>query len=156
MLLSTFAVFSCSDKDNEVSASADRLMRPQFRTRYTVSAGSSDPDLCAVRNLNSIFLSWSIIQDAEAYQLRISTEQKVNKGEEAWENPENVLIDTFLDILIFNMNICNSKFFNVFLCDFCKVLSDFICKYIAFRTYNISKIKGNCTSTGSGINNTVT
>ena len=96
MLLSTFAVFSCSDKDNEVSASADRLMRPQFRTRYTVSAGSSDPDLCAVRNRNSIFLSWSIIQDAEAYEIKISTQQKVNAGEEAWENPDNILIDTIL------------------------------------------------------------
>ena len=118
MLLSTFAVFSCSDKDNEVSASADRLMRPQFRTRYTVSAGSSDPDLCAVRNLNSIFLSWSLIQDAEAYELKISTEQKVSKGEEAWENPENVLIDTILPayrdtLLLTNMSYSTSYRFAI-------------------------------------------
>lgn len=96
MLLSTFAIFSCSDDDNLASENADRLMRPQFRTRYTVSAGSSDPDLCEVRNLNSVFLSWSKIRDAYAYEIKISTQQKVANGEEAWENPDNVLIDTIL------------------------------------------------------------
>ena len=94
-LISTFAVFSCSDSD-DVDASADRLMRPQFRTRYTVSAGSSDPDLCECRNLNSIFLSWSMINDAESYEIKMSTQQKVSGGEESWENPDNILLDTIV------------------------------------------------------------
>lgn len=96
MLLSTFAIFSCSD-DDSFSASADRLMRPQFRTRYTVSAGSSDPDLCALRGRNTIFLSWSKIRDAVGYEIKVSTQGKVANGEEAWENPENVLQDIIVD-----------------------------------------------------------
>ena len=91
MLLSAFAVYSCKDDDNSYAESADRLMRPQFRTRYTVSAGSSDPDLCALRNRNSIFLSWSLVDGAEGYEIKVSTQQKVNTGEEAWEDPANVL-----------------------------------------------------------------
>lgn len=91
MLLTTFAVFSCKDDDDKVSASADRLMRPQFRTRYTVSAGSNDPDLCQLRNRNTIFLAWSLVSDASGYEIKVSTQQKVANGEEAWENPDNVL-----------------------------------------------------------------
>ena len=91
MLLSAFAIYSCKDDDNGYSESADRLMRPQFRTRYTVSAGSSDPDLCALRGRNSIFLSWSLVDGASAYEIKVSTQQRVNTGEEAWENPDNVL-----------------------------------------------------------------
>ena len=91
MLLTVFTVFSCKDDDDNVSASADRLIRPQFRTRYTVSAGSSDPDLCALRGRNSIFLSWSLVDDAAGYEVKVSTQQKVSDGEEAWENPDNVL-----------------------------------------------------------------
>ena len=94
ILLSAFAVYSCKDNDNSYSESADRLIRPQFRTRYTVSAGSSDPDLCALRGRNSIFLSWSLVNDASAYEIKMSTQQKVNTGEEAWENPDNIL-ETF-------------------------------------------------------------
>jgi len=91
MLLSAFTVYSCKDNDNSYSESADRLIRPQFRTRYTVSAGSSDPDICALRGRNSIFLSWSLVNDATAYEIKMSTQQKVNTGEEAWENPDNIL-----------------------------------------------------------------
>lgn len=90
-LLTAFTVYSCKDDDKSFSESADRLMRPQFRTRYTVSAGSSDPDLCALRNRNSIFLSWSLVDDAAGYEVKVSTQQKVSGGEEAWENPDNVL-----------------------------------------------------------------
>jgi hypothetical protein len=97
MLLSAFAVYSCKDDDNSYAESADRLIRPQFRTRYTVSAGSSDPDLCALRGRNSIFLSWSLVKDAAGYEIKVSTQQKVNTGEEAWENPENVLQTYTLD-----------------------------------------------------------
>ena len=65
-----------------------------------------------------LYLSWSTIQDAEAYQLRISTEQKVSKGEEAWENPENVLIDTILPayrdtLLLTNMSYSTSYRFAI-------------------------------------------
>ena len=91
MLLSAFAVYSCKDDDNSYSESADRLIRPQFRTRYTVSAGSSDPDLCALRGRNTIFLSWSLVNGATGYEVKVSTQQKVSGGEEAWEKPENVL-----------------------------------------------------------------
>ena len=91
MLLSTFAIFSCSDDDNLASENADRLMRPQFRTRYTVSAGSSDPDICDVKGLNTIFLSWSKVRDAVGYEIKVSTQQKVAGGEAAWENPDNIL-----------------------------------------------------------------
>lgn len=97
MLLSAFAIYSCKDSDDDVSASADRLMRPQFRTRYTVSAGSSDPDLCALRGRNTIFLSWSLVDDAAGYEIKVSTQQKVNGGEEAWETPGNVLYTYTLD-----------------------------------------------------------
>lgn len=98
MLLSSFAIFSCSDDDMGLaSENADRLMRPQFRTRYTVSAGSSDPDLCALRNRNTIFLSWSKVRDAVAYEIKVSTQGKVANGEEAWENPDNVLQDIIVD-----------------------------------------------------------
>ena len=91
MLLTTFAVFSCKDDNNGYSESADRLIRPQFRTRYTVSAGSSDPDLCALRGRNSIFLSWSLVNGATGYEIKLSTQMKVNTGEEAWENPDNII-----------------------------------------------------------------
>lgn len=91
MLLSAFAVYSCKDDDNSYSESADRLMRPQFRTRYTVSAGSSDPDICDLRNRNTIFLSWSLVDNATGYEIKVSTQQKVNTGAEAWENPDNIL-----------------------------------------------------------------
>jgi hypothetical protein len=91
MLLTAFSVYSCKDDDDSYSASADRLIRPQFRTRYTVQAGSSDPDLCALRGKNSIFLAWSLVDGASAYEIKVSTQQKVNTGEEAWEKPENVL-----------------------------------------------------------------
>lgn len=91
MLLSAFAVYSCKDDDNSYSESADRLMRPQFRTRYTVSAGSSDPDICDLRNRNTIFLSWSLVDNATGYEIKVSTQQKVNTGAEAWEKPENIL-----------------------------------------------------------------
>lgn len=91
MLLSVFSIYSCKDDDPSYPESADRLMRPQFRTRYTVSAGSSDPDICALRNRNTIFLSWSTVNDATGYEIKVSTQQKVNTGEEAWENPDNIL-----------------------------------------------------------------
>ena len=113
MLLSTFAIFSCSDDDNLASENADRLMRPQFRTRYTVSAGSSDPDICDVKGLNTIFLSWSKVRDAVGYEIKVSTQQKVANGEAAWENPDNILFtytvpadkDTmYLENLAYNTN----------------------------------------------------
>ena len=91
MLLTAFAVYSCKDDDNNYAESADRLMRPQFRTRYTVSAGSSDPDVCALRGRNSIFLSWSLVNGATGYEIKVATQQKVNTGEAAWETPENIL-----------------------------------------------------------------
>ena len=91
MLLTAFSVYSCKDDDDSYSASSDRLIRPQFRTRYTVQAGSSDPDLCTLRGKNSIFLAWSLVNDAAAYEIKVSTQQKVNGGEEAWETPENIL-----------------------------------------------------------------
>ena len=91
MLLTAFTVYSCKDDDNDYAESADRLMRPQFRTRYTVSAGSSDPDLCALRNRNTIFLSWSLVDGASGYEVKVSTQGRVANGEEAWENPDNVL-----------------------------------------------------------------
>lgn len=95
MLLSVFAVFSCSDDDN-IDASSDRLMRPQFRTRYTVSSGTSDPYLCEVRNINQVFLAWSKVDGAESYEIKMSTERQVSTGEEAWENPDNILLDTLI------------------------------------------------------------
>ncbi len=91
MLMTAFTVFSCKDDDEGYLASSDRLIRPQFRTRYTVSAGSSDPDLCALRGRNSIFLSWSMVNGASGYEIKVSTRGKVANGEEAWENPDNVL-----------------------------------------------------------------
>ncbi len=94
MLLSTFAVFSCSD-DYTIDASSDRLMRPQFRTRYTVSAGTSAIDLCQVKNINQVFLAWSKVDGASAYEIKMSTESKANSAEK-WEMPENMLLDTIL------------------------------------------------------------
>lgn len=96
MLLAGFATYSCSDNDNSFDSSSDRLMRPAFRTRYTVSAGTNDPYLCEVRNINQIFLAWNLIKDAEAYEIKMSTYSRVNSGEEAWENPDNILLDTIL------------------------------------------------------------
>lgn len=97
MLLTAFTVFSCKDDDLSFSESADRLIRPQFRTRYTVSAGSSDPDICALRGRNTIFLAWSLVDGATGYEVKVSTQQKVANGESAWENPDNVLYTYTLD-----------------------------------------------------------
>lgn len=94
MLLSTFAVFSCSDDDN-IDAASDRLMRPQFRTRYTVAAGTSAIDLCQVKNINQIFLAWSKVDGASAYEIKMSTENRANSAEK-WEIPENMLLDTII------------------------------------------------------------
>lgn len=96
MLVAPLAIFSCSDDDN-IDASSDRLMRPQFRTRYTVSSGTSDPYLCEVRNTNRVFLAWSKVNDAVKYEIRMGTQQKVSGGAEAWENPDNLVLDTLLD-----------------------------------------------------------
>ena len=94
MLLSTFTVFSCSD-DDTIDASSDRLMRPQFRTRYTVSSGTSAIDLCQVKNINQIFLAWSKVDGATSYEIKMSTENKANNAEK-WEMPENMLLDTII------------------------------------------------------------
>lgn len=94
MLLSTFAVFSCSDDDN-IDAASDRLMRPQFRTQYTVAAGTSAIDLCQVKNINQIFLAWSKVDGASAYEIKMSTENRANSAEK-WEIPENMLLDTII------------------------------------------------------------
>lgn len=96
MLLAGFATYSCSDDDKGGDSSYDRLMRPAFRTRYTVSAGTSDPYLCEVRSINQIFLAWNKIEGAAGYEIKMSTYSRVNSGEEAWENPDNILLDTIL------------------------------------------------------------
>lgn len=97
-LLSTFAVFSCSDKDDENSGGPDsnRLMRPTFRTNNTVAAGSNDPYLCKVVGLNSIQLYWSTVQGATGYQIKVSTNQSVAGSEENWNNPSYLELDTII------------------------------------------------------------
>ncbi len=116
MLLSTFAVFSCSDDDN-IDAASDRLMRPQFRTRYTVAAGTSAIDLCQVKNINQVFLAWSKVDGASAYEIKMSTENKANSAEK-WEIPENMLLDTIIaatedTLMLRNLNYSTSYRFAI-------------------------------------------
>ncbi len=100
--VSSFAVFSCSDKDDEADYTAenDRLMRPIFRTNLTVAAGSNDGYLCRLiggEHGNSIQLNWSRVNGAQAYQLRASTSQSVATGNtERWDNPAYLVLDTVL------------------------------------------------------------
>lgn len=98
-LLTTFATFSCSDKDDySYDASNDRLMRPIFRTNLTVANGSNDPYLCKCLNRNSIQLYWSTINGAKGYQIRASTIQGVATGDDTnWNNPDYLVLDTILN-----------------------------------------------------------
>lgn len=101
-IVTSFAVFSCSDKDDNESYSAenDRLVRPFFRTNLTVSNGSNDPYLCRLvggEHGNSIQLYWSRVNGAQAYQLRASTSQSVATGTtERWDDPSYLVLDTIL------------------------------------------------------------
>ena len=97
-LLTTFAIFSCSDKnDYSSTAENDRLMRPIFRTNLTVANGSNDPYLCKCVGRNSIQLYWSTIQGATGYQIKASTIQGVATGDDTnWNDPAYLVLDTII------------------------------------------------------------
>lgn len=103
-LLAAFSTYSCSDKEDdsyvETSGDLGRLVRPMFRTRYTVTNGSNDPYLCTLvggENGNSIQLYWSRVDGAKGYQLRMSANQSVATGNtEKWDNPTYLALDTIL------------------------------------------------------------
>ncbi len=95
-LLTTFAVFSCSEDEANPSALADRNMRPQFRTEHTVPAGTNDPYLCKVVNRNNIQLYWSRVQGCIGYEIKMANNQSVAGSAENWNNPTYVVLDTII------------------------------------------------------------
>jgi len=97
-LLTTFATFSCSDKDEaSYDESSDRLMTPVFRTNRTMSKGQTDPYLCQVIGRNTMQLYWSQVKGAKGYQIKASYEQGVATGDlTKWEDPTMLALDTII------------------------------------------------------------
>lgn len=96
-LLSTFATFSCSDKDEAIyDASSDRLMTPIFRTNRTIAKGQSDPYLCKLIGRNSIQLYWTQIKGAYGYEIKASYNQSIANSPESWDDESLLVLDTVL------------------------------------------------------------
>ena len=90
MLLSSVTFWSCKDDDDSTAGgeNSDRLFRPMFRNDNNTGKGDSDPYNCVIVDLNNAQLSWYIVNDAVAYEIKWAIQNYVANGEDAWIETE--------------------------------------------------------------------
>lgn len=114
MLLSSFAFYSCSDKDN--GGSPDRQFMTMFRIQDNANVNDTDPYYCKVTGLNTANLYWYKVNDCYGYEIKWFYGSTVQAGGERWAEAEaegymkgHVIIDNPDQIQLLIPNLEYSK-----------------------------------------------
>ena len=70
MLLTSVAFYSCSDKDENLSADISREFMPMFRCDNNTGKGSTDPYNCYTISPNSVYLCWYTVDNCVGYEIQ--------------------------------------------------------------------------------------
>ena len=70
MLLTSVAYYSCSDKDENLSANISREFMPMFRCDNNTGKGSTDPYNCHTISPNSVYLCWYTVDNCVGYEIQ--------------------------------------------------------------------------------------
>lgn len=89
---------------------ADRLFTPLFRNDNNTNKGDNEPYACKIDSLNIARLRWFGVNNAAAYQIRVSTVGLV-ANPEGWEKPENWLIDSIVSPDVLAMDLRHLEYF---------------------------------------------
>lgn len=87
MLLTSSAMFSCSDDDPVLSGDVNREFMTMFRVDNNTGKGSDDANNCRIVNDNSAVLCWYTVENCAGYEIKWAT-LAGSQGPEAWERVE--------------------------------------------------------------------
>ena len=99
MLLTSVAYYSCSDKDENLSADISREFMPMFRCDNNTGKGSTDPYNCHTISPNSVYLCWYTVDNCVGYEIQWGI-LAGSQGDVAWQRVKDA--GTIGDTIITN------------------------------------------------------